>query len=221
MKLKYLVAAATASIITLGFVSVSKDWNTSFANPCAAQVNPCASSNPCAGKNPCASSNPCAGKNPCAGANPCAGKNPCAGANPCAGKSASAPKVYIESKSGLAIRGTDPVAYFTQGRPVKGSSQFEYKWQGATWRFSSAENKNLFASNPEAYAPQYGGYCAKALSEGNVVSSDPNAWKIVDGKLYLNYSPQVQRQWLRDVPGNIAKADARWPNVLVGATVFE
>ena len=100
-------------------------------------------------------------------------------------------------------------------------SQYEYEWQGATWRFSSAENKRLFASNPEAYAPQYGGYCAKALSEGNVVSTDPNAWKIVDGKLYLNYSPQVQRQWLRDVPGNIAKADSRWPNVLIGATVFE
>ncbi len=215
MKLKYLIAATTASIITLGFVGISQNWNTATANPCAAQVNPCASKNPCAGVNPCAS------KNPCAGVNPCASKNPCAGANPCAGKTKSAPQVYTESQSGLAIRGTDPVAYFTQGKAIKGSNQYEYEWQGATWRFSSAENMRLFASNPETYAPQYGGYCAKALSEGNVVSTDPNAWKIVDGKLYLNYSPQVQRQWLRDVPGNIAKADSRWPNVLIGATVFE
>ncbi|MDJ0636750.1 MAG: YHS domain-containing (seleno)protein [Xenococcaceae cyanobacterium MO_188.B29] len=215
MKLKYLIAATTASIITLGFVGISQNWNTATANPCAAQVNPCASKNPCAGVNPCAS------KNPCAGVNPCASKNPCAGANPCAGKTKSAPQVYTESQSGLAIRGTDPVAYFTQGKAIKGSNQYEYEWQGATWRFSSAENMRLFASNPETYAPQYGGYCAKGLSEGNVVSTDPNAWKIVDGKLYLNYSPQVQRQWLRDVPGNIAKADSRWPNVLIGATVFE
>lgn len=209
MKLQYLVAATIASIITVGSVGVSQNWNTANANPCAAQVNPCASKNPCAGANPCA------------GSNPCAGKNPCAGVNPCASKANSAPQVYIESDSNLAIRGTDPVAYFTEGKAVEGSSEFEYEWQGATWRFSSEENRQLFASNPEAYAPQYGGYCAKALSEGNVVSTDPEAWKIVDGKLYLNYSPEVQRQWLRDVPGNIAKADARWPDVLIGATVFE
>ena len=155
-------------------------------------------------------------------ANPCAGVNPCAGANPCAAnKAESAPLVYIESASDLAIRGTDPVAYFTEGKAVAGTSEYETEWQGATWRFSSAENLELFESDPEAYAPQYGGYCAKALSEGNVVSTDPEAWKIVDDKLYLNYSPEVQQQWVQDIEGNIELADNMWPDVLVGATVYE
>ncbi|NJO72997.1 MAG: YHS domain-containing protein [Leptolyngbyaceae cyanobacterium RM1_406_9] len=119
------------------------------------------------------------------------------------------------------MRGTDPVAYFTENRPVQGSSQFEYEWNGATWRFASAQNRTSFANNPEAYAPQYGGYCAKAVSEGNLASIDPNAWRIVEGKLYLNYSAEVQQQWLQDVPGNIAKADANWPEVLVGNVVHQ
>ena len=203
---------------------------SSWKNPCAGNPcagNPCAgdpcASNPCAGKwktpcagNPCAG-NPCAG-NPCAG-NPCAG-NPCAG-NPCAGKSASAPNVYIESSSQLAIRGTDPVAYFRKGKAVKGRSKYEYEWNGATWRFSKRRNMALFAANPQKYAPQYGGYCAKAMSEGNVVSTDPKAWKIVEGKLYLNYSKEVQQEWVQDIPGNVALADGFYPKALVGATVFE
>ncbi|NJR65806.1 MAG: YHS domain-containing protein [Leptolyngbyaceae cyanobacterium CRU_2_3] len=152
--------------------------------------------------------------------NPCASANPCAGANSPTPASVSAPLVYSDT-NGLAIRGTDPVAYFTEGRPIEGSSQFTYQWNGATWRFSSAQNRALFATDPEAYAPQYGGYCAKALSEGNVVSTDPNAWKIVNGKLYLNYSPEVQRQWMQDIPGHILQADANWPKVLIGATVFQ
>ena len=203
MKLKYLLTVAVASILTLGVVNLTPEFNTANANPCAAQVDPCA------------------GVNPCAGVDPCAGANPCAGADPCAAAADSAPMIYTESASGLAIRGTDPVAYFTEGKAVKGDSQFESEWQGATWRFASAENQQLFESDPEAYAPQYGGYCAKALAEGNVVSTDPEAWKIVDGKLYLNYSPEVQQQWLKDVPGNIALADANWPDVLKGAEVFE
>ena len=156
-------------------------------------------------------------------ANPCAGtENPCAGANPCAAADAdSAPMVYTESSSGLAIRGTDPVAYFTEGEVVEGSEDYESEWNGAVWRFASAENQELFESDPEAYAPQYGGYCAKALSEGNVVSTDPEAWKIVNDKLYLNYSKGVQQQWVENIKGNIALADRMWPNVLVGAKVFE
>ena len=157
--------------------------------------------------------------NPCAG-NPCASVDPCAG-NPCAGAAESAPQVYTESSSGLAIRGTDPVAYFTEGQAVEGNSEYETEYQGATWRFSSTENQELFESDPEAYAPQYGGYCAKAVSEGNVVSTDPEAWKIVDDKLYLNYSPAVQAQWVEDIEGNIRLGDEMWPNVLVGAKVFE
>lgn len=133
----------------------------------------------------------------------------------------AAPFIYTESSSGLAIRGADPVAYFTEGKAVKGSGEFEYEWNDATWRFSSQENLALFAENPEQYAPQYGGYCAKAVSEGNLASIDPESWKIVDDKLYLNYSPEVQKQWAEDIPGNIALADNNWSGVLVGTKVHE
>jgi YHS domain-containing protein len=121
---------------------------------------------------------------------------------------------YFIDDQGLAIRGTDPVAYFTQGRPIAGISKFTYTWNNATWRFASAENRQLFAANPQRYAPQYGGFCAWAVSQGYTASIDPNAWKIVDGKLYLNYSKGVQRQWDRDIPGHISKANANWPGVL-------
>ena len=130
-------------------------------------------------------------------------------------------EVYAENGSDLAIRGADPVAYFTEGAAVPGVPDYEYEWNGATWRFSSADNLATFMADPEAYAPQYGGYCAKAMSEGNLASVDPRAWKIVDGKLYLNYSQEVQAQWFEDIPGNIAKADAFWPNVLAAQTFYE
>jgi YHS domain-containing protein len=114
---------------------------------------------------------------------------------------------------GLAIRGYDAVAYSQQSQPVKGSSQFSYQWQGATWLFASAENRDRFQADPERYAPQYGGYCAYAVSKGHTASIDPEAWKIVDGKLYLNYSKGVQKKWEQDVPGNIVKADKNWPDL--------
>ena len=126
----------------------------------------------------------------------------------------SAAEPVYQSFLGTAIDGTDPVAYFTEGRPVEGSSDFKHEWNGATWRFKNAENRDLFAANPEKYAPQYGGYCAWAVSQGYTASTDPEAWKIVDGKLYLNYSKDVQATWERDVPGNISKADGNWPKVL-------
>jgi len=124
---------------------------------------------------------------------------------------------YFADERGRAIRGTDPVAYFTQGRPVAGREQFSHTWSEATWWFASADNRDRFAANPEQYAPQYGGFCAWAVSQGYTAAIDPQAWAIVDGKLYLNYSPGVQRRWERDVPGNIAKADANWPGVLAEA----
>lgn len=113
---------------------------------------------------------------------------------------------------GGAIRGYDPVAYFTQGRPVEGKRAYSLKWKGAAWYFYSAENRDRFRMNPEKYAPQYGGYCAYAVSRGYTASIDPEAWKIVDGKLYLNYSKSIQSTWEEDVPGNIQKADKNWPN---------
>jgi YHS domain-containing protein len=117
---------------------------------------------------------------------------------------------------GLALSGYDPVAYFKVGKPTPGSSEFQMEWQGATWRFSSAENLAAFREQPERYAPQYGGYCAWAVSQGHTASSDPEAWRIVDGKLYLNYSRSVQEKWQSDVPGNIRRADANWPAIRAG-----
>ncbi|MEM1308901.1 MAG: YHS domain-containing (seleno)protein [Cyanobacteria bacterium P01_H01_bin.153] len=188
------------------------------ADPCAA--DPCAA-DPCAA-DPCAA-DPCAA-DPCA-ADPCAA-DPCA-ADPCAAASVVSAfepphtEIYVEGSSNLAIRGADPVAYFTEGEAVAGVADYEFEWNGATWRFSSAANKAAFMADPEAFAPQYGGYCAKALSEGNLASIDPRAWAVVDGKLYLNYSQAVQEQWVADIPGNIAKADGFWPNVLAVQTFYE
>ena len=109
-----------------------------------------------------------------------------------------------------AIRGYDPVAYFTEQKPVKGSADYTAEYEGATWRFSSAANRDLFVADPLRYAPQYGGHCAFAMTSGNLASTDPEAWYIHEGKLYLNYSKGIQKRWLRDVPGNIAKADGQW-----------
>jgi len=122
--------------------------------------------------------------------------------------------VYTGIFSSLAVSGYDPVAYFTEGKPVEGRSDFEYEWNGATWRFVDQNNLDTFKANPEVYAPQFGGYCAWAVAQGSTASSDPDAWRIVDGKLYLNYSKSVQEKWLQDISGNIAKADKNWPAVL-------
>jgi YHS domain-containing protein len=115
---------------------------------------------------------------------------------------------------GAAIRGYDPVAYFTEGKPVEGSRKFTHEWKGATWRFSSAQNRDAFAAAPDKFAPQYGGYCAYGVANGYTVSTVPEAWSVVDGKLYLNYSLGVRADWLKDVPGYIRKADGNWPKAL-------
>jgi YHS domain-containing protein len=134
-------------------------------------------------------------------------------AQPAAPAAAKDP-VYSSTFSSLAVSGYDPVAYFAEGRPVEGRSDHELEWNGATWRFSSAGNLAAFRADPAAFAPQYGGYCAWAVSQGYTASTDPQAWRIVDGKLYLNYSLGVQRRWQEDIPGNIVKGDANWPRVL-------
>jgi YHS domain-containing protein len=119
-----------------------------------------------------------------------------------------------KDRAGLAIRGYDPVAYFTDGKPTPGVAAHSFEWRGATWRFASAEHRESFAADPERYAPQYGGYCAKAVSENNTAAIDPAAWKIVDGKLYLNYSLKVQELWEEDIPSRIARADENWPGLV-------
>lgn len=120
-------------------------------------------------------------------------------------------KVYTDG--GEAIDGYDPVAYFTEGKPVEGKDDIAFDWNGATWNFANAANRDAFAADPSKYAPQYGGYCAWAVSQGYTASTDPDAWTIVDGKLYLNYSKGVQRRWSKDVAGNIASGDANWPEI--------
>lgn len=130
------------------------------------------------------------------------------------GTTAFAATAPIYAENGIAIDGTDPVSYFTEGRPVAGDANITHDWMGATWRFSSEANRTAFVENPEAYAPQYGGYCAWAVSEGYTASTTPKAWKIVDDKLYLNYSRRVQRWWERDIPARISAADSNWPTVL-------
>ncbi|MEM1344967.1 MAG: YHS domain-containing (seleno)protein [Pseudomonadota bacterium] len=127
---------------------------------------------------------------------------------------AAAKEPVYQSFFGTAIDGTDPVAYFTEGRPVEGSSDFSHEWNGATWYFASAENRDAFIAEPARYAPQYGGYCAWAASQGYTASTDPNAWSIVEGKLYLNYNASVQAKWEADIPGHIASANGNWPTVL-------
>ena len=116
--------------------------------------------------------------------------------------------------SDVAVDGYDTVAYFTEGKPVEGSSDYEHEWNGATWRFANAANRDQFAANPEAYAPQYGGYCAWAVAQGKTAPIDPNAWKIVDDKLYLNYDQNIQAKWEQDIPGFISSADKNWPQLL-------
>lgn len=115
---------------------------------------------------------------------------------------------------GVAIKGYDPVAYFTDRRPVKGSRELEYVWMGARWRFSIAGHRDLFINDPGKYAPKYGGYCAYAVSQGSTADIDPEAWNIVDGRLYLNLSKKIKDKWSKDIPGYIKKADENWPKIL-------
>jgi YHS domain-containing protein len=127
---------------------------------------------------------------------------------------AETPEIYTTAFSQKAVGGYDPVAYFTQGAPVKGERDFSYDYKGALWLFSSAENRDVFIADPDAYAPQYGGYCAWALAQNKLAKGDPKYWNIVDGRLYLNYNAKVQRDWLEDIPGFIEKADRFWPGIL-------
>lgn len=111
------------------------------------------------------------------------------------------------------MHGYDPVAYFVAGRPVKGSTQFASQWMGAVWLFATAEHRDLFQKEPARYAPQYGGYCAWAVSQGYTANGDPEAWRIVNGKLYLNYSKGVQKKWEQDSAARIREGDRNWPTL--------
>ena len=124
--------------------------------------------------------------------------------------------IYTGRFSNLAVGGYDPVAYFTEGAPTKGSRAFETRHLGATWRFASEANRDAFRADPARFAPRYGGYCAWAAADGRRAKGDPEYWKIVDGKLYLNFNAKIQELWEADIPGFIARADAQWPELLRG-----
>ncbi|MDU8913988.1 YHS domain-containing (seleno)protein [Aestuariicoccus sp. MJ-SS9] len=122
------------------------------------------------------------------------------------------PETYQER--GIAIDGTDPIAYFTEGAPVPGSEAITLDWRGATWRFASAGNRAAFEADPTRYAPVFGGYCAYAASKGCLAPTMPEAWTVYEDKLYLNANLRARELWLQDVPGNIAKGLANWPGIL-------
>ncbi len=113
-----------------------------------------------------------------------------------------------------AIDGYDPVAYFTEGRPVKGSDEYTHEWQGAKWKFASASNRARFRAAPEEYAPQFGGYCAYAVASGYTARIAADAWAIVDGRLYLNFDAATREQWQADAARLINRAEQNWPRVL-------
>lgn len=127
---------------------------------------------------------------------------------------AVAQKSPVYGTNAGAIKGYDPVAYFTQSKAVKGDQTFTYDWNGVEWRFSSAENRNLFKADPVAYAPQFGGYCAYGVSKGALYKTEPEAWKIVNGKLYLNYDKSVQRKWEGNRDFYIQEANTNWPKLI-------
>ena len=124
------------------------------------------------------------------------------------------PPVYTGVFSSRAVSGYDTVAYFTEGKPVKGDKAHSTEYNGATWLFSSADNLAAFEADPERYAPQFGGYCAWAVSQGYTASADPDNWAIVDDKLYLNYNDDVQATWNEDRAGFIAAANENWPTLV-------
>ncbi|SFT89650.1 YHS domain-containing protein [Algoriphagus locisalis] len=124
-----------------------------------------------------------------------------------------AQKAEVFSQNDKAIKGYDPVAYFTDSKPVLGKDEFKFTQNGANWYFSSKENLELFKANPSKYMPQYGGYCAFGLAGGYKAPISPDAWTIVDDKLYLNYNKKVQTDWTADRAEMIKKADKNWPTV--------
>ena len=118
-----------------------------------------------------------------------------------------------KTSDGKALSGYDAVAYFAVQDAVQGDPRYEYAWNGAKWLFSSQENLDKFKASPDSFAPQFGGYCAYAVSEGHTAAGDPYAWKVVDGKLYLNYSPDVKKMWEQDQSTRIVKANKNWPEL--------
>lgn len=116
-------------------------------------------------------------------------------------------------KNGVILAGHDAVAYFTQGKPVMGKSDYTAVHNGAIYRFSSAKNRDKFKQMPEKYAPMYGGFCAYGMTFGKKFEIDGKAFEVVDGKLYVNKNPDVYKAWKEDVPKHLKEANQAWPKV--------
>lgn len=131
---------------------------------------------------------------------------------------ATTPGTVFKDEAGVAIRGTDPVAYFTDGKPMAGDPAISHEWAGAKWLFASEEHKKLFVEDPAKYAPQFGGHCAWGVSKGGLYSIQPDAWKVVDGKLYLNYNVEAQGEWQKEMDMHIERAHKNYPGIKDGKT---
>lgn len=124
-----------------------------------------------------------------------------------------AQKSEVYAQDGKAIKGYDPVAFFTDAKPVMGADSLSYSWKGVTWLFANRSNLQRFSDNPEKYAPQYGGYCAYGTSQGHKAPIEIETWTILNDKLYFNYNKKVKETWTKDQPGYIQKADKQWPEI--------
>ena len=121
--------------------------------------------------------------------------------------------IYSGGKEKAAIKGYDPVAYFTEKKATKGSPGFTYEYNGATWMFASEQHRTAFIADPEKYSPQYGGYCAYAVATGKTAAIKPEFFTIYDGKLYLNRSRYIYKKWTKDKSGYIKAANTEWPKL--------
>lgn len=130
------------------------------------------------------------------------------------GKSAEKVAPVNKGSDNLAIKGYDAVAYFNDGRAVRGAEEFSLEYEGAMWLFTSQSNRDLFAQEPQKYAPQYGGYCSWAVGHGYTAPGDPEAWKVVDGKLYLNYNQDVKKKWEQEAASLITEGNKNWPDLI-------
>ena len=115
--------------------------------------------------------------------------------------------------TGLVIRGYDPVAFFTGGRPVPGRPDLTAEYEGGTYLFANAANRDTFKANPEEYAPRYGGYCAYGVAAGKKFDIDAASWRIVDGKLYFSLNPVVLEKWSAEADDYICKSEKNWPQI--------
>lgn len=129
----------------------------------------------------------------------------------CGKKNSEVSEVFVTTEG--AINGYDPVSYFKDGKPAKGDQEYSYSWKDADWHFVSEENLSMFKANPEQYAPQFGGYCAYGMAHGHKAPTEPDAWTIVNDKLYFNYNKEVLSKWKKDQDELIKKADSNWPVV--------